>query len=120
MSLDVSLYRKYHVTYDSGKTLIEKEEELFKANITHNLTEMADKAGLYKACWRPEELGIKKAKELIPYLEKGYKKLKNNKNFYKQFDADNGWGTYDNFLPWVKKYLDACKEYPEAYVNAYR
>ena len=27
MSLDVSLMRKYHVSYDNGKTLEEKEEE---------------------------------------------------------------------------------------------
>lgn len=31
--------------------------EVFSANITHNLGEMADKAGIYKACWRPEEIG---------------------------------------------------------------
>ena len=28
MSLDVSLYRKYHISYDGGKTLEEKEVDL--------------------------------------------------------------------------------------------
>ncbi len=46
MSLDVSLYRKYYVMYDNCKTLIEEIE----TNLTHNLTEMANKAGLYKVC----------------------------------------------------------------------
>ena len=45
MSLDVTLKRKYHVSYDGGKTLEEREEEVYWANITHNLGEMAKRAG---------------------------------------------------------------------------
>lgn len=114
MSLDVSLMRKYHVSYDNGKTLEEKEEELFDANITHNLGKMADKAGIYEACWRPEEIGAKQAKDILPLLEKGYADLKARPDYFKQFDSPNGWGLYIHFLPWVENYLNACKEYPEA------
>ncbi len=114
MSLDVSLMRKYHVSYDNGKTLEEKEEEVFDANITHNLGKMADEAGIYEACWRPEEIGAMKAKDILPLLEKGYADLKARPSYFKQFDSPNGWGLYVHFLPWIENYLEACKEYPEA------
>ena len=56
MSLDLTLHRHYHVSYDGGKTLEEREEDLYSANITHNLGKMADAAGLYEALWRPHRL----------------------------------------------------------------
>ena len=120
MSLDVSLYKKYHVSYDNGKTLEEKEECIFDANITHNLGEMADKAGIYKACWRPEEIGAIKAKDILPLLEKGYSDMKARPEYYKQFDSPNGWGLYEHFLPWVEEYLQACKENPECEIYVSR
>src|SRR6266496_3980933 len=45
--------------------------ELYWRNITHNLNTMADAAGIYKHLWRPEELGITKAGELIAPLAAG-------------------------------------------------
>jgi hypothetical protein len=120
MSLDVSLTRKYHVSYDNGATLEEKEELVFDANITHNLGKMASEAGIYKACWRPEEIEATQAKDIINALEKGYENMKLNPEYYKQFDSPNGWGIYEHFLPWVEKYLKACKEYPDAYIEVDR
>ena len=120
MSLDVILFRKYHVTYNEGKTLIERDEHVFEANITHNLTKMAKKAGIYDACWRPEEIGATKAKDILPLLEKGYQDLKSRPEYFKQFNSSNGWGTYTDFLPWVKNYLEACEEFPEATIYVSR
>ena len=34
--------------------------KVFTANITHNLTKMADSVGVYKALWRPEEINCLK------------------------------------------------------------
>jgi hypothetical protein len=113
MSLYVSLYRKYHISFDGGKTLEEKEECVYDANITHNLGEMADKAGIYYALWRPEEIEKYKAKDIIELLEKGLADLKERPKYFKQFNSDNGWGLYENFFPFVEKYLEACKEFPE-------
>jgi hypothetical protein len=106
MSLDVSLYRKYHVSYDGGKTLEEKEECVYDANITHNLGAMAAEAGIYQALWRPEELEITKANELIDPLEKGLKDLKEKPEYYEKFNSPNGWGLYEHFVPFVEKYLE--------------
>lgn len=94
--------------------------EVFDANITHNLATMAEKAGIYKACWRPEEMGATKAKDIIPVLEKGLADLMARPDYFKQFDAPNFWGVYDNFVPWVEKYLNAYKEHPEATIKVSR
>lgn len=46
--------------------------------------------------------------------------LESDPNRFQQFDASNGWGTYKDFVPWLYRYLDACKEFPEANVRALR
>jgi len=107
MSLDV------YLTLDNGK-------EVYDANITHNLNTMAEEAGIYKHLWRPEELGITKAKDLIEPLAEGLSKMVCNKSHYEQFNASNGWGLWEHFVPWIAKYLDACRKYPDANVNVYR
>lgn len=102
MSLDISLLRV-------------QETEVFEANITHNLAEMAHEAGIYEAVWRPEEIGIKLAQAVIPILKGGIERMEKDPERYKKYDAENnGWGTYNQFLPWLKKYLEKCKEYPDA------
>ena len=111
MSLSVSL-KDPTSSYDC--------DDLYWTNITHNLGEMADQAGIYKAMWRPEETGIRTAKDLIPILETGLADLKARPKHFEQFNASNGWGLYKHFVPFVEEYLEACKEYPEATVHASR
>ena len=41
--------------------------EVYSANITHNLNTMADEAGIYKHLWRPDEIKITKALIKEPY-----------------------------------------------------
>lgn len=139
MSLDVTLTRKYHVSYDGGTTLEEKKEDVYLANITHNLGEMAKRAGLYEALWRPymlkedyvpiEDYGKEleyedsveiRAKDILPVIENGWEYMKLRPEYFKKFDSPNGWGLYDDFLPWIEKYINACKEYPEAIVSVSR
>ncbi len=117
MSLDVSLYRKYHVSYDCGETLEEKTEEVYDGNITHNLGNMAREAGIYDAMWHPYDISASKAKDIIEVLEKGLKLLKSKPEYFKTFDAPNGWGIYDHFIPFVENYLNACRKYPEAEIH---
>lgn len=107
MSLDVTL-------------MAVRRTEVFSSNITHNLNKMADEAGIYHACWRPDEIGIKKAGDLIPLLEKGLADLKARPEHFEQFNAENGWGLYKHFVPWVEKYLEACRDYPDAEVSVSR
>lgn len=90
---------------------------VFDNNITHNLTKMADKAGIYKALWHPREINASHAKDIIEVLEKGLRKLKANPSYFKQFNASNGWGMYKHFVPFVEECLKACKKYPNAEIQ---
>jgi hypothetical protein len=96
------------------------ETEVFSANITHNLGKMADAAGIYQALWRPEELGITKAGQLVPLLRAGLERLRADPAKFEKFNAPNGWGLYEHFVPWVTKYLQACEDYPDADVSVSR
>jgi len=97
-----------------------QETDVYDANITHNLNEMAEALGIYKALWRPEEIGITKANQLIKPLRKAIEEMEDHPSVYKKLDADNGWGTYGDFLPWLRGLLHACVKHPEAKVTAYR
>lgn len=90
--------------------------EVFGRNITHNLTDMARAVGLYEYLWRPEDLGITFASQLIEPLAKGLELLKRDKDDLLQYNAPNGWGNYENLLEFVEKYQAACVEYPDATV----
>jgi len=115
MSLDVSLT----ITVDTGGP--EKTEiKLFSANITHNLGDMAGEAGIYKACWHPDEIGADTAGKIIPILEQGLADMKARPEHFKKFDSPNGWGLYENFVPWVEEYLEACKKHPKAVIGVSR
>ena len=111
MSLDVYL-KDPTATYDTN--------DLYWANITHNLGEMADKAGIYKALWRPEEIGAEYAKDIIEVVEKGLEDLKARPEYFEQFNSPNGWGMYEHFVPFVADYLEALKEYPDAKISVSR
>jgi hypothetical protein len=115
MSLDVYL----EVKADTGNPKTEMIE-VYWANITHNLNTMAAKAGIYYHCWRPEEIGIERAGDLIQPLKDGLERLKKYPFFYEQFNAPNGWGLYMHFVPWVEKYLNACIENPNAIISVSR
>jgi hypothetical protein len=95
----------------------EDTHEVYWSNITHNLGEMAERAGIYTHLWHPEQLGITTAKELIEPLTVGLQSLKKDPKYYKKFDSSNGWGLYEHFVPWVEEYLNACIEFPNAEVR---
>ena len=107
MSLDVTL------------TAVRKTE-VFSYNCTHNLNTMANEAGIYKHLWRPEELGITTAEQLIEPLEQGLQRLKENPQHYKKFNPSNGWGSYEGLVSFVEEYLKNCKDYPDAEISAHR
>lgn len=107
MSLDISLERVQMTT-------------VFDANITHNLGQMALAAGIYGCLWRPEENGIEHAEQMIEPLRRGIADMRARPEHFRQFDADNGWGTYEDFLPWCERVLAACEEFPDAMVRASR
>jgi hypothetical protein len=92
----------------------------YEANITHNLNFMAEEVGIYKELWRPDEINITKAHQLIEPLQAGLDKLKTDPERCKKFNPRNGWGDYDGLVSFVTRYLEACKQYPDADVTVSR
>ncbi len=91
----------------------------FDRNITHNLGAMAQAAHIYQALWHPDEAKppMVYARELIPPLSVGLDALRADPGYFKQFNAKNGWGTYEHFVPFVEACLTACIAHPDALVR---
>lgn len=108
MSLDISLRSGGECVYD--------------ANITHNLSPMARQVGskFYKSVWRPEEIKASLAKEIVVVLTEGLVELLLHRDYYKQFNPDNGWGTYEQLCDFVYSYIKACNKYPDAIIEVDR
>ncbi len=114
MSLDVYLRMKV----DTGSKE-PHEVTLYDDSITHNLGKMAAEAGVYEALWRPEEIGITTAGELIQPLTKGLERLRSDPAHYQKFNPANGCSSYWYLVAFVfvTDYLAACKEHPKASVE---
>ena len=126
MSLDVTLYDSKETTEpctcsQCGNAHTHTyREELYSSNITHNLGAMAEEAGIYKHLWRPDELNIFEAGQLVYALQTGLALMLVDPKRFRKHDAANGWGTYDSFIPFVREYLAACEKYPNAIVSVCR
>jgi len=121
MSLDVYLRSKDVVCEQCGARHTCCEPMLvFEANITHNLGEMAADAGLYKCLWRPDEIGITKAAQLVEPLRLGLAQLRGDRKRYEKLNPENGWGYYDGLVGFVERYLTACLANPEADISVSR
>lgn len=100
--------------------LLDGDEVLFDANITHNLTSMADAAGIYKAVWRPEECGLESAGQVADAISAGVLDMIRRPAHYEQFNPPNGWGSYERFVFWLVEYLVACSRWPNATISVSR
>jgi hypothetical protein len=101
-------------------TVTRESNAVFDYNITHNLNTMAREAGIYEALWRPEEIDITTAEQLIEPLRAGLKRLQDNPDHYCQFNPGNGWGSYEGLVKFVEEYLAACIKWPMAEVEVWR
>ena len=68
----------------------------------------------------PDECGVTKAGELVPYLQEGLERLTADPDHYRQFNPENGWGTYETLVRFVEGYLWACQENPDADIEVSR
>lgn len=94
-----------------------KPTEVYWANITHNLTKMANAVGLYEPLWHPERIGVSKAIELVPLLREGLNRLMTQKTECEKLNPPNGWGNYEALVNFTKEYLAACEKHPEATIR---
>lgn len=117
MSLDV--YLQFEI--DTGGPNSPKSFSVYEANYTHNCNVMAEEAGIYRYVWRPDECGdVKQAGDLIEPLRRGIKLMEDEPQRFIALNPKNGWGSYETFLPWLRRYLEACVDYPKATIRACR
>lgn len=102
----------YH--FDDGDNCVHS------GNITHNLSRMAKESGLYEVLWRPEEVGVITASDLIEPLSRGLARLKRYPDGYRALNPENGWGDYEGLVQFVENYLKACTRFPAAMVSVSR
>jgi hypothetical protein len=105
-----------------------KPTEVYVNNITHNCGKMAGAVELsngktlYDILWRPDECEppLSFAKDITESLEEGLRILRSDPEKFKQYNPENGWGSYDGLCNFVREYLIACLENPEANVQVCR
>jgi len=115
MGLEVTIY----VDADTGNEVPERIY-LYEATVTHNLTEMAKKAGIYQALWRPKEINAVQAGDIVEILKNGLDDLKLRKDYFEQFNFHTGNGVYEDLVPFVEKYYNACIKNPKAFIQSDR
>jgi hypothetical protein len=90
------------------------ETTVVDKNITHNLTDMWEAAGIYDALYNSEG---QTAESVIPILEKGLQLMIAEPERFKQYNSPNGWGTYKHALPWLTELVAEFKQYPQGIIN---
>ena len=92
---------------------VSTRDEFYCENITHNLGEMARHVkvdGVH---------GTLSAENLIKNgLLEMLKDLEARPGYFTKFDSPNGWGMYKDFVPFVRRFYEACLKYPNAIVRA--
>lgn len=123
MSIDVYLQLPEFSTCENcGHKTEVGSSEVYSANYTHNIISIAKEVDLYYPIWRPEEMNppIAYAKDLVSLLLSGIERMRTHKDSLVLLNPKNGWGSYETFLPWVEKYIQACQDYPEAVIRVRR
>lgn len=102
---------------DIKETEIETTE-VWHGNITHNLVTMASVClswgdyTLYDLLWRDEQLPFDKY-AYISHLSYCLNCLKNDPEYFKQFNPENGWGTYEQLCDFIEDFVKALIDMPE-------
>lgn len=89
----------------------------FETNITHNLGKMFRDAGVYDILWHGDD---RRAGEQVAALEAAVTMMEADPERFSALSASNGWGTYEQALPWLREVVTAFKEYPDATLRCSR
>lgn len=117
MSLDFSLDETpIHTCSACGHVEDEGESrEVFSANITHNLAKMFYDAGVYGILWRGTGMRVR---DVLPDLEVALELMRSDPARFRKHESPNGWGTYDNAIPWFEAVVAACRMHPNAVIDS--
>lgn len=92
------------------------EEEVFSTNYTSNCSPMWDAAGCRLRDWADDKAAGRTASTLVEPLKTAITTMEADPERFIAMNPDNGWGSYDTVIPWLRSILDACVEYPNARV----
>ena len=84
--------------------------------ITWNVHELIEKSSGWTI---KNEANNGLAEDIGKLIERGIYELETSPEEYEQYESPNGWGTIDGTLNFYRYLLEACKEYPYAYVFVY-
>ena len=92
-----------------------EDYDFWHGNITHNLNEMAMECvgcgiSLYSLLWRDVP-----PTDIPKYISDLYcclKQLESDSEFYKRFNPENGWGTYEQLVEFTKDFIKALIDAP--------
>ena len=123
MGLDIYFYESEL----AGAEQIETES----LGITHNLNTLVDECGklsgvdYYKIIWRPDEIlecsnGAVPSAYVLCYLPRILEDLLKYSVELKPYLPDNGYGTYEDLIEFVCKYIYMCYRNRQAYIYCCR
>jgi len=92
MSYDVSI-REPVVIHDCPNCGGHEGDEVFEVNITYNVSTMLRRAGLHHEMLNG--MSVKKARLVVHHAAQ---LMEDNRLYFSEFEASNGWGTYDTTL----------------------
>lgn len=111
-----------------------EDNDYFHINITHNLVTMANKCKVHGTCnynfdsavvtlydlmWHPED-NLNITTPNMDYLEDivtCYRKLLEKPDYFKKFNPNNGWGTYEQLVKRTKEYISALTSISDNFEN---
>jgi hypothetical protein len=99
--------------------LTHKGQTVWEGNITHNLGKMADRAGMYEAIWRPDELGYD-AHDVLDDVRDGLHHMLTFREDHESLNPENGWGDYEALARFAFEYALALSKYPTAEIDVSR
>lgn len=91
--------------------------EVWDRNVTSNLYAICERLGIEKVVYKPSEIGITRAEELIPHIKKSLQQISENYSELVLLQLQPEGSVVH--LQWMlESYLCACNLYPDAEVRA--
>jgi len=99
------------------KAKVENEDMYVPLGDSHNITWNVRELILKSSGWEIQNCQFNgKASDLAIKIQHGIKELSQRPHLYKQYEAENGWGTVEGTLGFYERLLPDLLESPFAYV----
>lgn len=86
---------------------------VFDANMTHNVSRMWRKAGIYDALYKSQG---RIAGDVVRELRVGLQKMLDNREEYEKLNPENGWGSYASAINFLRDVIIGCEDNPKGTV----